>query len=499
MALRPSLHVLRRQFGGLLKIAPRRHGSSIPGSSTSGLLWLLPIGFGGYYGYSSWTETIKDPWEKHKAISDGSIDSPRTAYLGEILLYKVLPLRSLSRLWGFVNDLHLHPALRGPFLGWYARTFGCNMEEAEEERLENYPNLGALFRRALKDGARPVDETAMVVSPADGHVIWFGEVSPDGEMEQVKGVNYSLEKFLGLDSNSSSLLRDPEKNNLYHCLFYLAPGDYHRYHSPADWVVEERKHFPGELFSVSPGVTRWLKGLFNLNERVVYSGTWEHGFFCYAPVGATNVGSIKAYFDPSLLTNLSRRQKKAITNGANYDGRLSFPAPIPLEKGAPFGEFNLGSSIVMVFEAPKNFKFHLSAGQKIQCGNFLGRLETIEDAEAEIAVDAEVQRDKAPLNLDLIAGKEEIASPIDEVQVDELHDKSLELTPVETKMDTTYMPESVMDVIVLEEVAQEELVIEAKIEAEPVTELNESIVEDSVIIEESVPVITPMENQPALA
>ena len=61
------------------------------------------------------------------------------------------------------------------------------MEEAEEERLENYPNLGALFRRALKDGARPVDETAMVVSPADGHVIWFGEVSPDGEMEQVGG------------------------------------------------------------------------------------------------------------------------------------------------------------------------------------------------------------------------------------------------------------------------------------------------------------------------
>lgn len=81
----------------------------------------------------------------------------------------------------------------------------------------------------------------------------------DFVFSQVKGVNYSLDKFLGLDNKSSSLLRDPEKNNLYHCLFYLAPGDYHRYHSPADWVVEERKHFPGELFSVSPGFTRWLK------------------------------------------------------------------------------------------------------------------------------------------------------------------------------------------------------------------------------------------------
>ena len=227
---------------------------------------------------------------------------------------------------------------------------------------------------------------------------------------------------------------------------------------------------------------------------MVYSGTWEHGFFCYAPVGATNVGSIKAYFDPSLVTNLSRRQKKAITNGANYDGRLSFPAPIPLEKGAPFGEFNLGSSIVMVFEAPKNFKFHLSAGQKIQCGNFLGRLEVIEDAGAESAVDAEIQGVEAPVNFDTVLGKEEIASPIDE-----LHEKTLELTSVETEMDTNYVPESVMDVIELKDVAQEETVIEAKIEAEPVIELNESIVSESVIVEESVPVITPMENQPALA
>lgn len=165
---------------------PRRHGSSIPGSGTSGLLWLFPLGFGGYYGYSSWTETIKDPWEKHKAISEGSVDPPRTAFMGEILLYKVLPLRSLSRLWGFVNEINLHPRLRSPLLGLYANAFGCNMEEAEEERLENYPNLGALFRRALKEGTRPVDENAMIVSPADGHVIWFGEVSPTGDLEQVR-------------------------------------------------------------------------------------------------------------------------------------------------------------------------------------------------------------------------------------------------------------------------------------------------------------------------
>lgn len=53
----------------------------------------------------------------------------------------------------------------------------------------------------------------------------------------------------------------------------------------------------GELFSVKPSVTKWLKGLLNMNERVVYFGRWLHGFFSMTAVGATNVGSIGVYID----------------------------------------------------------------------------------------------------------------------------------------------------------------------------------------------------------
>ena len=53
----------------------------------------------------------------------------------------------------------------------------------------------------------------------------------------------------------------------------------------------------GELFSVNPGIARWLQGVFNFNERAVYVGNWEHGFFSMAAVGATNVGSINVCFD----------------------------------------------------------------------------------------------------------------------------------------------------------------------------------------------------------
>lgn len=150
-------------------------------------------------------------------------------------------------------------------------------------------------------------------------------------MEQVKGVNYSLKAFLGeqnwpkntpSDTNNNrsqtlsieqlnkdnelyekNILHDPINNSLYHCIIYLAPGDYHRFHSPTDWQIYYRRHFPGELFSVNPSVARWLQGLFNLNERVVYYGEWKYGFFSMTAVGATNVGSIKVYMDEVIIEN----------------------------------------------------------------------------------------------------------------------------------------------------------------------------------------------------
>lgn len=47
---------------------------------------------------------------------------------------------------------------------------------------------------------------------------------------------------------------------------------------------------------------------------------------------------------------------------------------VALQKGAAVGEFNLGSTIVLLFEAPKDFRFSLQAGQRIRVGEGLGSL-----------------------------------------------------------------------------------------------------------------------------
>lgn len=118
------------------------------------------------------------------------------------------------------------------------------------------------------------------ISPADGRILHFGRVK-NSEVEQVKGVTYSLANFLGpqkrqgsggipstpehvrlnrllfmnllsscLCSDAASSFRDlllsSPDNDLFHIVVYLAPGDYHCFHSPTDWKVELRRHFPGE-------------------------------------------------------------------------------------------------------------------------------------------------------------------------------------------------------------------------------------------------------------
>ena len=88
-------------------------------------------------------------------------------------------------------------------------------------------------------------------------------------------------------------------------IIYLAPGDYHWFHSPAIFKTHFRRHIAGWLDPVKPAYVYKHKNVFKDNEWVNLLGTWEHGFFSMAFVGAMNVGSIQLYYDPELETNQS--------------------------------------------------------------------------------------------------------------------------------------------------------------------------------------------------
>ncbi|KAF7688524.1 phosphatidylserine decarboxylase proenzyme, mitochondrial isoform X2 [Silurus meridionalis] len=337
----------------------------------------------GYLGYNQY-ERYKDRNLEKLGIEV----PPRLANELQVNIYKTIPTRLLSRAWGRLNQVDLPVWLRKPIYSLYIWTFGVNMKEAAVEDLQHYKNLGEFFRRKLKPQARPVCGSHCVISPADGKILHFGRVK-NCEVEQVKGVTYSLETFLGpytwtesLDinrheddhNNFQNLLVTKKGNDLFHCVVYLAPGDYHCFHSPTDWRVSHRRHFPGSLMSVNPGIARWIKELFCHNERVVLSGEWRHGFFSLTAVGATNVGSIRIYFDKELRTN-NPRYSKGSYNDFSYISNNNQEG-VSLRKGEHLGEFNLGSTIVLLFEAPQDFTFNLTAGQKIRFGEPLGTMET---------------------------------------------------------------------------------------------------------------------------
>ena len=125
----------------------------------------------------------------HVGVTTSLSSSPQDSFRDcTIAAYRMLPWRTISHYWGRANETELPVWLRRPVLGGYSRMFRCRMDEAVIEDLTEYRSLGELFRRRLKDGARPVDpDPAKIVSPCDGRVLHFGTVEEDGMLEQIKG------------------------------------------------------------------------------------------------------------------------------------------------------------------------------------------------------------------------------------------------------------------------------------------------------------------------
>ena len=273
-----------------------------------------------------------------------------------VWLQYLLPQHALSRLILAATRVRT-PWLKNWTVRGFLKLYAVDMSEAAESDPYRYGSFNEFFTRALKEGARPIAGGARAIaSPVDGQVSESGVI--DGErLLQAKGRYYTVTDLLA-DQPWASRFEGGTFATLY-----LAPFNYHRVHMPMRGELEQTVYVPGRLFSVNAVTAQHVPALFARNERVLTLFDSGQGRFALVMVGALNVGSMATVWAGD-ITPAARRVVAQI------------PGPrVVLEKGAELGRFNMGSTVILLFE-PNRARWHpeLRAGSWVRLGQSLGTL-----------------------------------------------------------------------------------------------------------------------------
>jgi len=237
----------------------------------------------------------------------------------------------------------------------FLKLYRVDMTEAAESDPYRYASFNEFFTRPLKMGARSIArEDDALVSPVDGCVSEAGTIDGDRLM-QAKGRHYRLAELLAAQPWASRF----EGGSF--ATIYLAPFNYHRVHMPLRGTLRETVYVPGRLFSVNTVTVRHVPQLFARNERVLTLFDAGQGSFAVVLVGALNVGSMATVWAGD-ITPAARRKIARIPAAATT-----------LEKGAELGRFNMGSTVILLFE-PNRARWapDVRAGAEVRLGRPLG-------------------------------------------------------------------------------------------------------------------------------
>jgi phosphatidylserine decarboxylase len=245
----------------------------------------------------------------------------------------LLPQHLLARAMFRLARLRLSP-VKNLLIRAFLSRYEVNLAESERERAEDYDSFNDFFTRALKPGARSVDEAAdAIVSPVDGTVSQAGSIHSD-LLVQAKGIQYSTAALLGGDEALAAHFNDGTFATIY-----LAPYNYHRIHMPLAGSLKLSRFVPGDLFSVNATTASAVPGLFARNERVCCLFDTDAGPMAVVLVGALFVGSMSLAWSGEIRPQPGRRVLD-----------LPMPrSPTALAKAAELGRFNMGSTVIMLF------------------------------------------------------------------------------------------------------------------------------------------------------
>jgi phosphatidylserine decarboxylase len=268
------------------------------------------------------------------------------------LLTNRIPRRLLTQFIGWFSRIE-QPLIRDVSIAAWRLFSDLDLGEAKKTA---FKSLHDCFIRELKDGARPIDETAdVLVSPCDAIVGACGVIE-ETKLYQAKGFPYTLEDLLGDPAAVAA-----HRNGRYVTL-RLKSSMYHRFHAPHDGRIDRVTYVSGDTWNVNPIALKRIERLFCKNERAVVRMTLDGGqAITLVAVAAILVASIRMH---CLKEALNR----------NYRGRYVIACDSKVGKGDELGWFEHGSTIIVF--APDGFRLcdDVREGAAIQMGQPLMRL-----------------------------------------------------------------------------------------------------------------------------
>jgi phosphatidylserine decarboxylase len=269
----------------------------------------------------------------------------------------LLPQHALSRLILRATRVRT-PWFKNALVRGFLKLYAIDMTEAAQGDPLSFGSFNEFFTRTLKPGARSIAaDPKAIACPVDGTISEAGSI--DGErLVQAKGRSYTLTELLA----AQPWARDFEGGSF--ATIYLAPFNYHRVHMPLRGQLKDTVYVPGRLFSVNAATAANVPRLFARNERVLTLFDTAFGQVAVILVGALNVGSIATVW----AGDITPAARRVITRLPPQDGLF--------EKGEELGRFNMGSTVILLFQRTRaRWLSEVRAGAIVRLGQSMGSLE----------------------------------------------------------------------------------------------------------------------------
>lgn len=259
-------------------------------------------------------------------------------------LLHLLPHKTITAASTALLQIPLPTPLRAPLYEMYAP----RQRPASEADLplQSYSSLRAFMDRQQSIETRPTapSRDAAVVAPVDAYVAAVGPLGPSGVLpwpQSNNTVQCSARDVLAAEP-LDPIVTSPSAQ-LYALVLHVPPRECHRFVSPAEWSVSRATNIPGGLTWVNVPSD---PSAYATNERTVWAGSWDHGFFGIVAIGGCGQPRLSALEAKAAEVE----QIATLTRGQRRPG------------------FAVGAALIVLFEAPDGFNILPQPGDFVLAG-----------------------------------------------------------------------------------------------------------------------------------